>query len=706
MNGKILCQLIAVFLLAAVTVQAETARKVIGQRRFNVSYTVDENLAGISSVELWYTTDNGQTWKLWGRDEDRTPPILFEAPEDGTYGFITVATDNAGNREATPAAGTKPEAVAVVDTQAPLVKIESPMGGQVFGPGTNLEVRWVASDANLGDKPVDIMLSSDGGNTWATVAQGIPNTGSTIIPLPGAAAEQYLLKVVVRDLAGNVGQALTPVPIVLDGRAPRVKLLGPKVSPISTFNVTYEAEDIGGAGLAEVDLWYTTDGGLSWNLYGKDADLTSPMEFHVERGGSYGFFLQAKDRVGNSTIAPKPGTRPELVTVIDNQGPSVELLSMNGGAFRGGDAQEIRWRAVDDNMADRPITIDYTIDGGVTWLPIAKDEPNDGSYSWTAPKANTNKAFVRVTAVDQLGNTASATSKVPFIIDSVAPKSRVTFDLTVSNVPVIMTPPETPVVAPVTMPVKPPVTTPVATPATEPSNVTAVPAVPAAPSADEELDKVEKWLSLRDDEKLAQALGVLDSILLKDPQNGRAYALRGWYYLGKKSYNEAKDDLERAASLRPQDGNVYLLLGRVYFTRSRDMSAKGRSPEDKARAVDEATLAVGCLEKALSLAPELAEEYLWSGLANANLADLRPGGQERAIAVSRLTSAIDKSKSTHDIGVAYFWRAMTEQKMGEMTKAIEDFDRATDSLGPATKEGEDAAKRATDLRKKTGGRNP
>ena len=176
MNKKTLCQLIVVFLLAAVPVQAEsarlpaeTARKVIGQRKFNVSYTVDENLAGISSVELWYTTDNGRTWKLWGRDEDRTPPILFEAPEDGTYGFVTVATDNAGNREVTPTAGTVPEAVAVVDAQAPLVKIEAPVGGQVFGPGTNLEVRWVASDANLGDKPIDIMLSSDGGNTWSIV---------------------------------------------------------------------------------------------------------------------------------------------------------------------------------------------------------------------------------------------------------------------------------------------------------------------------------------------------------------------------------------------------------------------------------------------------------------------------------------------------------------------------------------------------------
>ena len=165
--------------------------------------------------------------------------MVFEAPEDGQYGFVVVSTDNAGNREATPTAGTPPEAVAVVDTAAPLIRIDNPVGGEIFGPGANLDRRWVASDANRSGKCVDVLLSNDGGNTWSSVVQGLSNTGGTILPLPGAAAERYLVQVVVRDLAGNVGQAVIPTPIAVDGRPPRARLTWQNITPPLPSHPTY-----------------------------------------------------------------------------------------------------------------------------------------------------------------------------------------------------------------------------------------------------------------------------------------------------------------------------------------------------------------------------------------------------------------------------------------------------------------------------------
>ena len=216
MTWKTASLLVICVVLLAVPVYGESQEsKIIGQRSFNISYNVDENLAGLSSVEVWVTTDGGRTYSLWGRDEDCTPPVLFEAPSDGVYGFVIVSTDKAGNREQPPAAGTAPEAVAVVDTAPPAVRIDSPTGGQVYAPGSNVEVRWEASDANLGDKCVDVLVSSDDGNSWSAVHQGIANSGSAVLPLPGAAAQKYLVKVVVRDLAANVGQALTRIPVVV-----------------------------------------------------------------------------------------------------------------------------------------------------------------------------------------------------------------------------------------------------------------------------------------------------------------------------------------------------------------------------------------------------------------------------------------------------------------------------------------------------------
>jgi len=682
-NCKTLCGFALAAVLLGMPLHAETARKVTGQRRFNISYEVDENLAGLSSVELWVTTDGGQNYKFWGRDEDCVPPIVFEAPEDGTYGFVIIATDKAGNREPTPTTGTAPEAVAVVDTTAPLVRIDSPVGGEIFGPGTNLEVRWTATDANFGDRPVDVMLSSDAGNTWTSVAQSLPNSGSTIVPLPGAAAERYLVKVVARDLAGNVGQAVTATPVVLDGRAPQVKLTGPKVSPTGNIKVTYEAEDIGGAGLAEIILYYTTDGGLTWNMYGKDPDLTSPMEFRSERGGSYGFFLQAKDRVGNSTVAPRPGTRPELVTLIDNMPPKVELLSFNGGAYRGGDTQDIRWTAVDDNIAERPITIEYSVDGGNTWQVIARNEPNDGIFSWTLPQqTNSNRSLVRVTAVDALGNTGAAVSRAPFIIDSQAPRSRASFDLEGRTPGAVIVRPVQPAVP--------------ATPAPD------APVQPPGAAVEQELDQVEKWLAARDTAKLGEILGILDGIIIREPHNGRAYALRGWYYLAKSMYGEALTDLEKAASLRPQDGSIYLNLSKVHFFRSRTMAES-----DRGRAAEEAANAMRYAEKALSLPPDDPDEYLFSGLALVQMGEVGQGSRERYnTAATRLTAAVEKGRSAYSVGVACFWRGLAREKLGELAAAAADYDRAADSFGPLTEEGKSARERARALRATPARRTP
>ena len=102
---------------------AEVPRKVVGQKQVDISYRVSENLTGIKSVELWTTTDGGRTWQMWARDDDTVPPVSFRAAQDGEYGIIIISTDKAGNREATPTPGTKPEAILIVDTTAPAVRI-------------------------------------------------------------------------------------------------------------------------------------------------------------------------------------------------------------------------------------------------------------------------------------------------------------------------------------------------------------------------------------------------------------------------------------------------------------------------------------------------------------------------------------------------------------------------------------------------------
>src|SRR5690606_27754545 len=63
----------------------------------------------------------------------------------------------------------------------------------------------------------------------------------------------------------------------------------PEMTNAKRFNLDYDVTSVGPNGLADVELWATTDGGRRWDRWGKDPDRTSPFDVKVERDGVYGF---------------------------------------------------------------------------------------------------------------------------------------------------------------------------------------------------------------------------------------------------------------------------------------------------------------------------------------------------------------------------------------------------------------------------------
>lgn len=71
-----------------------------------VPYTAGDDLSGVASVELWwrYRPDEASAWGDWTLHSTATSsPVSFSfSSGEGIYEFYTIATDKAGNREATP----------------------------------------------------------------------------------------------------------------------------------------------------------------------------------------------------------------------------------------------------------------------------------------------------------------------------------------------------------------------------------------------------------------------------------------------------------------------------------------------------------------------------------------------------------------------------------------------------------------------------
>jgi hypothetical protein len=70
----------------------------------------------------------------------------------------------------------------------------------------------------------------------------------------------------------------------------------------------------------------------------------------------------------------------------------------------------ITYTAVDVNLVDTPIRIEYRLANETSWKEIAANQANTGRYPWSVPESVKGPILLRVTAADRAGNIGSATT--------------------------------------------------------------------------------------------------------------------------------------------------------------------------------------------------------------------------------------------------------------------------------------------------------
>jgi hypothetical protein len=376
--------------------------------------------------ELWVSADGGKNWLNQGPIDTGKTSAAYLAAADGRYEYAIVPIGPDGQRERTPKAGDPADGAVVVDTTPPVVELLAPNGGEIFGAKRQTIVRWTAHDPNLAPAGVVVEVSPGASaDDWVVVAKDLPNTGTYNWDLMASSGQAFRVRVLVRDLAGNLGLDASDKPFTIDGLPPDLKVLGPAAANRVPVPVEVHATDLGGAGLAKLTLHVTRDGGQTWEKAVDDEDLRSPILFQ-DLDGAYGLRLSGHDRVGNAVAPPRPGTPPQATLLLDRTKPEVKLLAPVGGGVLGGRATEIRWSAADNvGLPEGAIALHYSDDGGKTWKEIAREIKNTGVAAWTPPAGPLGDARVRVTATDGAGN-AAMDAGGRFGVDAGVPEARAT----------------------------------------------------------------------------------------------------------------------------------------------------------------------------------------------------------------------------------------------------------------------------------------
>lgn len=251
--------------------------------------------------------------------------------------------------------------------------------------------------------------------------------------------------------------------------------------------IEYRVDTIGPSGIGRVDIYITPDRGATWTKLSEDADKQSPANINLPGEGLFGVRIAITNGNGFGGRVPKAGDRPQMYVEVDAASPVVQLNPVEMVPSIG--AIDIRWAAMDPNLAPEPISVFYR-SNSEGWRPIAQNIKNDGVYRWTLPRDVAAAIYLKIEAVDLAGNATKVESPTPILLDQTEPEATIIDASPVqrgSSPSVVTFPAPTPAPVPVTpaslpAPLPAPAASPIAPPPLMPANMPAsLPTLPPAP---------------------------------------------------------------------------------------------------------------------------------------------------------------------------------------------------------------------------------
>lgn len=183
-----------------------------------------------------------------------------------------------------------------------------------------------------------------------------------------------------------------------------------KTVTTSTVRIDFELRSDADA-VTGVELWTTIDLAATWQQAKIGTQRRSPIQWHAETDGLYGIYLIVRNKAGASSPPPTAGTAPQQWLMIDTASPTVQVLSARKGpSFDINRHLEIRWKAEDRYLTDRPITLYYKQPKDVLFTPIEAALSNDGTYRWVVPDSLQGEIIVKVAANDLAGHIGESVS--------------------------------------------------------------------------------------------------------------------------------------------------------------------------------------------------------------------------------------------------------------------------------------------------------
>jgi N-acetylneuraminic acid mutarotase len=267
---------------------------------------------------------------------------------------------------------------------APPIVITSPNGGDVQVVNTNQAITWV----NYGYVgPVNIDWSTDGGASWTPIHINIPNTGFAVWTVQGPDTGQARVRVYP---AGNFALVDTS-DANFTITSPAIRVLSPNggESLLAGTNTNIRWLTTNVADYVKIE--YSTNGGMSWVPIYPATENDGVALFTVQPPVT----TQGRIKISQASDPARFDISDANFSITANP---LTLMSPNGGDVQVvGTNQPITWMS---NGVVGPVKIEYSNNGGATWLPLLPSTENDGNALWTVQGPPSLQGKIRVSSVN------------------------------------------------------------------------------------------------------------------------------------------------------------------------------------------------------------------------------------------------------------------------------------------------------------------
>jgi hypothetical protein len=328
-------------------------------------------------------------------------PSPLAIPNDGTYAWTVpntptsqalVRVSNSANTSVNDVSN------ATFSIIPGSITITAPNGGEIFYSCRTTSIQWTAVGVS---NFWNIDYSLNNGSTWTSIATSLsvlPSGGTYTYTwtIPFVASTQALVRVRdFNDLAKtDVSNAIFTIsyPIAITANNGGSTWQGNTIQ-----NITWTA-----AGLVSGTLYleYSINNGTTWNFISSGEANDGTYSWTVPNTPS----TQALIRMRDNTNTCQVDVSDAVFTISE---PTPILTAPNGGeTWTVNSTRSITWNS---NSFYSTVNLDYSINNGSTWIPIATGVSNTGGYSWLVPNTPSTQCLVRAsnsanTAISDVSN--------------------------------------------------------------------------------------------------------------------------------------------------------------------------------------------------------------------------------------------------------------------------------------------------------------